>query len=93
MSDKTETPFEKQCSILGDLWMQYRFDPQFSDFVSYNDMGLPMAFMVSEKLVTPTALAKSMIEETFQLLLVSLKIEDDDFESLDDLFLAVPDWE
>jgi hypothetical protein len=93
MTDKATTSFDKKCEILGDLWMQYRFEPQFIDFVSYNDVGLPMAFMVSEDLVTPAPLAKSMIEETFELLLGSLKISDDGFESLEDVLMTVPDEE
>jgi hypothetical protein len=93
MTDNPETPFDNKCSILGELWMQYRFEPQFTDFVSYNDIGLPLAFLVSESLVTPAPLAKSMIEETFDLLLASLKIGDDVFETLDDLLFAVPDEE
>jgi hypothetical protein len=93
MTDSVATTFEKKCEILGDLWMQYRFEKQFTDFVSYNDVGLPLSFLVSENLVTPSPLAKMMIEETFELLLNSLKISDDSFDSLDDVLMAVPDEE
>lgn len=68
--------------------MDYRRDEQFKDFVDYNDIGLPLAFLISEKLVTPGDLAKSMIEETFDLLLASLGVEDSGFESLDDVFVG-----
>ena len=88
-----KTTFAMKCKILGDLWMQYRFEKQFEDFVLYNDLGLPLAFMASEDLVKPGTLAKDMINETFDLLLASLKIIDDGYESLDEVLFAVPDEE
>lgn len=93
MPGETTTPFNVRCKILGDLWMQYRFEKEFEDFVAYNDLGLPMAFMISEELVKPSELAKSMVDESFDVLLASLKIQDDSYESLDDLLMAVPDEE
>ena len=89
----SKTPFDVKCKILGDLWMQYRFEKQFTDFVSYNDLGLPLAFAMSEDLVKPAELAKSMVEESFDVLLASLKIQDEGFESLDDVLFSVPDEE
>ncbi len=41
MSDTDKTTFENKCDILSDLWMNYRFEKQFEDFVNYNDLGLP----------------------------------------------------
>jgi hypothetical protein len=88
MSDSEETTFESKCGILSDLWMNYRFDKQFEDFIDYNDVGLPLAFIVSEDLAKPSVLAKSMIDETFALLLAALKLQDTGFDSLDDLFVG-----
>ena len=87
------TPFATKCKILGDLWMQYRFEKQFQDFVSYNDLGLPLAFSISEDIVKPGELAKSMIDESFDVLLASLKISDEGYESLEEILFAVPDEE
>jgi len=83
-----QNSFDNKCAVLSDLWMQYRFDKQFEDFVSYNDIGLPLAFLVSEELVKPNPQAKSMVEETYDLLLAALDKEDGDFESFDDLMLG-----
>ncbi len=91
MTKKEKTPFDTKCEILGDLWMKYRFEKQFSDFVSYNDIGLPLGFLVSEELVTPAPMAKAMIEETFELLLASLKVDDTGYDSLDDVLFAAPE--
>lgn len=90
---KEGTTFDNKCGILSDLWMTYRFNPRFEDFVQYNDIGLPMAFLLSEGLVkTQNQLAKSMIDETFDIFLGSLKLEDSGYESLDDILVDSPEW-
>ena len=86
--DNKETPFDIKCNILSELWMEYRVDEQFKDFVDYNDLGLPLGFAVSEGLVIPNEPAIAMINETFTILLATLEIEDAGFESLDDLLLG-----
>ena len=86
--DKEPTGFESKCSILADLWMNYRHEEEFQDFVEYNDMGLPLAFMASEDLATPRERGIAIINETFELLLSTLEVEDTGFESLDDLMLG-----
>ena len=89
MSDNLETTtFENKCSILAELWLDYRSEHDFKDFVSYNDLGLPLGFMISENIVTPNQRAKDMIEETFVLLLATLEVEDVGFDTLDDLMLG-----
>jgi hypothetical protein len=85
---KETTTFENKCGILGELWMGYRSDPEFQDFISYNDLGLPLGFLLGENLVTPTEMAKSMVNETFDLLLAAMETEDHGFESLDDVFVG-----
>jgi hypothetical protein len=81
-----ETKFENKCLMLSELWIKYRNDTGLTDFFSYNDIGLPLAFLVSEKIVIPTDMAKSMISETFDLFLAAMETEDEGFESLEDLF-------
>ena len=81
------TTFENKLLILADLWLNYRYDEQFVDFVEYNDMGLPLAYALSEGIVKGTEIAESFINETFDLLLAGLGIVDDTgFESMEDLF-------
>lgn len=82
-----ENTFDNKCVILAELWLGYRQDPQFEDFVSYNDIGLPLAFLIDEELVKPSNLAREMVNETYALLLASLDREDGDHESLDDLLM------
>ena len=81
-----ETTFENKTGILADVWLNYRDDPNFDDFIEYNDLGLPLAYAIHNKIVNPTDRAKGFIEETFDLLLAGLQVEEDTgFETLDDL--------
>jgi hypothetical protein len=80
------TPFETKTQILADLWMDYRGDEEFSDFLEYNDLGLPLAYAISSGIVNSSPLAQQYIEETFELLLAAVKIEEDTgFEALEDI--------
>lgn len=80
------TTFENKCAILADLWINYRYDEQFTEFIAMNDLGLPLAYVLDTEIVVKTDMASKFVEETFQLLIDSLGIEEDTgFESLDDL--------
>jgi hypothetical protein len=87
MTDKTETTFDSKCEILGELWISYKGDPEFSDFIEYNDLGLPLAYAITSGIVEATPKAIMFIDETFELLLSALEIKDEGFESLDELFI------
>ena len=82
-----KTSFETQCDILAQLWIEHRQDEDFKDFVEYNDIGLPLAYFISEGVVLPTPLAETYVGETFDLLLFALDVEDTGFELLADIFL------
>ena len=80
--------FLNKVSILAELWMNYRDQEQLEDFVSYNDLGLPLAYFIHNDLVTISTQAEMYIHETYSLLLAALEIEDDSYESLDQLLDA-----
>jgi hypothetical protein len=83
----TATSFDDRCSILAELWMNYRNDQNFEDFISYNDLGLPLAYLLDNEIVKSTALSVKFINETFDLLLGSLELKDNGYVTLDDIFL------
>ena len=85
MTENTSTIYSDKVSILADLWLNYKNDEEFADFVEYNDIGLPLAYVIANDIVKSTDLAENFINETFDLLLAGLEIEDTGFESLDDL--------
>jgi hypothetical protein len=81
------TEFTNKIKILADLWINYRDDEEFIDFCDYNDMGLPLSYLVDNDLAVSTELGNKYIEETFDLLLVAVEVtEDTGFETLDDIF-------
>ncbi len=82
------TTQENKAEILAELWLNYRDDQNFEDFIAYNDLGLPLAYLLSTNIVKSTEMADKFIDETFELLLASLEVEDTGFETLDDIFIA-----
>jgi hypothetical protein len=88
MTEQTSpTPFSNKTFILGDLWLNYRKDPEFADFIEYNDLGLPLAYLISESMIETSAIAEKYVLETFDVLLAALDIEDEGFAVLDDLLV------
>jgi hypothetical protein len=85
-----ETNYDNKTHILADLWMNYRGDDQFDDFFEYNDLGLPLAYAISSKIVKDTDQSHIFINETFDLLLAGLGIsEDEGYDTLDDILSTV----
>lgn len=93
MTEPTTTPYSDKCSILGELWISYRDEEQFEDFISYNDIGMPLAYMIAEGIVDSNNLAEQFILETWDLLLEALDIDDIGFESLEQMLDQVEDEE
>ena len=86
------TNFSSQAGILADLWINFRGEEQFSDFIEYNDIGLPLAYYIHTDLVTPTDQAKMFVEETFNLLCAALGLDvDGEYESLNEMFDKSPE--
>jgi hypothetical protein len=50
---------------------------EFDDWVSYNDIGLPIAYAVAEQIVTPNDKAISYIEEAWEGLADVLRTDPD----------------
>ena len=82
-----ETTIDNKCSILAELWMEYRDDENFQDFINYADLGLPLAYAIDSKIVSLTPEAEKFITEAFDILVASMGLEDVGFETLDDIFL------
>lgn len=82
------TPYSNRCDILGRLWIDFRDDEEFIDFIEYNDLGLPMAYTISEGIVQSTPLAEGYINETFDLFLAALNVSDTGFKTLEEVLTA-----
>lgn len=75
------TSFPNQCKILSELWIGYRDDEQFEEFIKYNDLGLPLAYCVAENLIKLGQSEKpsKYISEAFDALLEGLDLDDTGF--------------
>ena len=65
--------------------MNYREDAELEDFIEYNDLGLPLAYLLMNEIVLPTNQSEIYINETYDLFIASLTVEDKEWTSLDEL--------
>ena len=80
------TTFDNKCAILADLWLNYKDNEELEDFVEYNDLGLPLAYLIHTDLVTVNESGISYVDETFNLLCQGLGVDlDQEYESLNEL--------
>lgn len=79
------TPFSNRCEILAELWLNYRDDEEFADFVAYNDLGLPLAYAIKSDIVHTAPIGEQMVNETFDILISALELEDTGFDSLEEM--------
>lgn len=84
------TPIDTIYQILADLWINYKYDDEFEDFIEYNDLGLPLAYLVNEEIAKPSELGVKYVEETWLLFLASLDVEDTGFTSLSEILAGRP---
>jgi hypothetical protein len=88
MTENTNiTPFEKRCEILADLWLSYSKNEELQDFIVYNDLALPFAYGLANNLIEYSASAgiKPFINEAWDLLLTGLGIEDDNYDTIEQM--------
>lgn len=77
--------FTDKCGILGQFWFEYRDDAKLEEFISYNDIGLPLSWFISTGVVTPNPIAEDYVNETFLLFLAALELTEDDVDGIDNL--------
>ena len=86
------TELDIECQILSELWMNYRDEEAFQDFIEYNDIGLPLAHYVADGLIRKSALeavAITYISDTYNLLFEMLgMIVTHEYTSFEDLLAA-----
>jgi hypothetical protein len=77
--------FQNKVTILAELWMNYRDDDELKDFIEYNDIGLPLAYLLMNEIVLPSEQSAIYINETYDLFVSSLAVEDKEWQSLDEM--------
>lgn len=80
--------YADKTGILGQLWIDYREDENFSLFMEYNDIGLPLSYVVAEGLVPAlTQLGEDYVDETLEMFFKLLEISEQEVEMLDKINL------
>jgi hypothetical protein len=83
---------ETKCSIIEEFMREHVLNELFEGdeidkFISYNDLGIPLAQSVAYELATLTAEGKNLVEETWESLCAMFEIDHEgEYEDLDDLF-------
>lgn len=77
-----------KAGVLGELWINYRDDEDFSDFIEYNDIGLPLAYYLAEGIVKEVSpLGEQYILETFEMFAQALEVTEAEIASLIEISL------
>lgn len=80
--------FADKTGILGQLWIDYREDENFSAFMEYNDIGVPMAYYLASGLVTSlTPLGEQYVEESIEMMFKLLEITEAEVDGLQEINL------
>jgi len=80
------TDFSKKIDILSEFFSLYREDKQIEDFIEFNDVGLPLAWLSSEGLCEINEDGKKYVAETWEVFLLTVGIaKDEGFENLDEV--------
>ena len=75
--------FADKAGTIGQLWIEFREDEDFKNFMEYNDLGCPMAYMVAQGLIKDlTPLGEEMISETFGMFIKLINVTEEEIDSL-----------
>lgn len=97
-----DTSFENKVGILSYLWMNYRDNEDWADFIAYNDLGLPLAYMLENQIVYMDSIEEDeegsngayLIENTWKMLLSKLGLEDTGFHDIEEILgTDESDWD
>lgn len=81
------TDFYIKCQILSEFALKY--EEEYKEFIEFNDIGFPLAYFHNEGLALVKVDGERFVEETWDLLLAELDIEDTGFEDLDHLINTI----
>ena len=79
------TEYANKVDILNDLWINYSEEEDFQHFIEMNDLGLPLAHLISNGIVESTPLAEELINQSFTWLMDLFEIEDSGFKNLEEI--------
>jgi tetratricopeptide (TPR) repeat protein len=75
--------FNEKSGVVASVWREFRNDKDFATFMSYNDIGCPLAFMYEEKLITGLSdQGIGMITETFNNFMEIMDVTEEDVDAV-----------
>jgi hypothetical protein len=75
--------FADKAGVIGQLWIEFRNDEDFSAFMEYNDLGCPMAYMVAEGMIKElTPVGEGMVEETFKMFAELVEVTEQEIDEV-----------
>jgi len=78
------TPFSKRVEILSDLYMEYYVD--YEQFIEDNDLGVPLAVLITLGCATASATGIEMINQSFDSFCELLDIDNHgEYEDIDSM--------
>jgi BMFP domain-containing protein YqiC len=86
-----ETSYKNMCSILAELHLNYRNVRTFEEFVVFADQGLRLAHEIQNNHQPSNNEAEQIIRKTFEDFLADMDLEDEGFESLEDILVSEVD--
>lgn len=73
-------------AVLSDLYYNYRDQDPYKEFAEYNDIGLPLAYVVHNNLAEIGPEGRVFIEETYDLLCSAMDINpEEEYHSFEDM--------
>jgi hypothetical protein len=82
--------FAHKAGVVGQLWIEFRNDENFSAFIEHNDLGCPLGYMVHEGIVNELSpLGEELINETYTMLLELLEYTEEEVDEIDDPDLPI----
>jgi hypothetical protein len=82
------TTFADRAHILARFWINEREAEAFEEYMEFNDLGLPLAYSLSEGIIESNTLVEAHINDSFDMLLTLLKLEDTGFTDYEDILEA-----
>ena len=79
------------CSILAELHRNYRNVRTFEEFAAFADQGLRLAYEVQTSTQPSNNEAEQIIRKTFEDFLADMDLEDEGFESLEEILVSEVD--
>jgi hypothetical protein len=87
----SKTPFSKKCEILGEVYALYKnssaLDEGWKTFFRNNDVGLPLAYCLSNGIATIVEGNEEYVDQTFLRMCINIGLSpEDEYNDLQSMF-------